>query len=111
MTPEGRVKKDMTTGLKRIQALYPGRLVYWMPVVRGMGKTMLDYLVCADGRFVMIETKRDDKHDLTALQKQTRREVEAAGGTVLLVYDVTTAVAAAKKIEAMLHAPCDRIAA
>ena len=49
MTPEGRIKSMMTKRLKIIQARYPGMLAYRMPVFRGMGKPLLDYLICVNG--------------------------------------------------------------
>ena len=40
---------------------------------------------------VLIEAKRDVKHDLTPQQKATKREFLDAGATVFLVYDEATA--------------------
>ena len=102
MTPEGRIKSMMTKRLKIIQARYPGMLAYRMPVLRGMGKPLLDYIVCANGQWIMIETKRSAKHDLTAQQKATMREFEAAGARVWRVYDEVTADGASKDIVSCL---------
>jgi hypothetical protein len=94
MTPEGRIKRIMTKRLKELQARYPGWLAYRMPVLRGMGRPLLDYVVCVNGLCVLIETKRDADHGLTTKQKSTAKEFETAGATVFTVYDEETATRA-----------------
>ncbi len=89
MTPEGKIKAKFNKGLKEIQRNY-GNLMIRMPVTRGMGKPMLDYVLCANGRFVMIEAKRDEDHKLTPQQNATVRECLDAGGRVLVVCDDIT---------------------
>jgi Holliday junction resolvase len=74
MTPEGKVKKEIMSGFKRIGAYA------FMPVQTGYGKRTVDILACVNGRFVAIEAKRKDGGKATALQKRTIAEVRAAGG-------------------------------
>jgi hypothetical protein len=102
MTPEGLIKKEFNKGLKELQERY-GKLMVRMPVSRGMGKPLLDYLLCANGRFVLVEAKRDVKHDLTPQQKRTRDECLAAGGEVLVVYDATSINQILRYIECICH--------
>jgi|SRR5579864_641531 len=86
MTPEGKIKKKFSAGLKELQERY-GKLMIRMPVSRGMGKPLLDYLLCVKGKFVLVEAKRDADHGLTTQQKITRLECIDAGGIVFTVYD------------------------
>ena len=106
MTPEGRIKRMVTKGLKDIQRRYPGKLWYRMPVTRGMGLPWLDYHCCvggpSEGRTVAIEAKRDIEHCLTLQQQMIKRELEEAGAVVLVVYDEETARNALVIIEAMI---------
>jgi len=104
MTPEGRIKAIMNRGLKDIQERHPGKLWVRMPVTRGMGRPWLDYHLCANGRTIAIEAKKDPKTDLTPQQKATKRELEAAGAVAFVVNDNETAHNALFHIEAMLHA-------
>lgn len=77
-TPEGAIKA-------KVSALLAKHGCYkFMPVQMGMGSRTLDYLVCHYGRFLAVETKAPGK-DLTALQKECRRKIEAAGGSVFKV--------------------------
>ena len=103
MTPEGRIKAMVNRGLKDIQARHPGLLWVRMPVTRGMGRPWLDYHLCANGHTISIETKKDPKTDLTPQQHATKRELEAAGASVLVVNDQPSAINALLYIEAMLH--------
>jgi hypothetical protein len=86
MTPEGKIKKKFSAGLKELQERY-GKLIIRMPVSRGMGKPLLDYLLCANGHFVLVEAKRNAEHKLTPQQRVTKSEFEGAGGYVWIVYD------------------------
>jgi|SRR5579859_733219 len=86
MTPEGRVKNMVKMGLRAL-----GVPVWrFMPVQTGFGSTALDFILCINGWFVSIETKKDAKSKLTPLQQSTKADMEAAGGIVLVVYDQTT---------------------
>lgn len=76
--PEGWVKKAVKELLE-----YWG-VYYHMPVQNGMGKPSLDFICCARGRFMAIETKAPGK-TLTPRQGRTSREILDAGGSVLRV--------------------------
>ena len=88
MTPEGRVKKlvssyleDLQNDLDKIGAeLYTSMFV---PV--GYGKrNQLDYTLCLYGYFVAIETKAPGEW-LTPLQRQTARNIIRSGGKVFII--------------------------
>lgn len=88
MTPEGRVKKLVTTYLNDLQnsldkidaGLYS---VMFVPV--GYGKrNQLDYTLCFYGHFVAIETKAPDEW-LTPNQRRTALSILKAGGTVFVI--------------------------
>lgn len=79
-TPEGKIKDKV-----KVLLTEHGAYQYW-PVPMGYGKRTLDCLVCYRGRFLAIETKGAGK-DLTAFQKITRNEINAARGPVLRVRD------------------------
>jgi hypothetical protein len=102
MTPEGRIKKMVTKGLDAIEARHPGKVTRWMPVLRGMGRPMLDYVLCVNGHFVMIETKRDAKHKPTPIQLQTIASAWAAGARVWVIYDQQTCDDALSAIETLI---------
>jgi len=89
-TPEGRIKAKFNKRIKEIQARYPGRLFVRMPVTRGMGKPLLDYLFCANGKFIAVEAKRDENHKITPQQKATMAEINNAMGMVFCVCDEGT---------------------
>lgn len=105
MTPEGRVKKIVSTGLKDIQVRWPGKLWVRMPVTRGMGRPWLDYHLCVNGFTVAIETKKDDKTPLTPQQKATKREIEQAGGIVFVVNNPGSATVALVAIGQLIENP------
>jgi hypothetical protein len=86
MTPEGKIKKKFSAGLKELKERY-GKLMIRMPVSRGMGKPLLDYLLCANGHFVLVEAKRDIYHELTPQQNATQKEAFDAGAYAWVVYD------------------------
>lgn len=102
-TPEGAIKA-------KVSALLAKHGCYtFMPVPMGMGARTLDYLVCHYGRFLAIETKAPGK-DLTALQKECKRKIEAAGGSVFKVSnadELEELRAALVDIEAKYHAMLD----
>jgi hypothetical protein len=78
MTPEGKIKAKVKALLQKYGA-------YWhMPVQNGMGAPALDFHVCHRGKYFGIETKADGKA-LTPRQAMTKREIEQAGGIVLVV--------------------------
>ena len=79
MTPEGRVKKEIKKWLDARGAYY------FMPVPTGRGKRTVDFLVCLGGSFVAIEAKAHGE-ETTALQKETLREVAAAGGIAVVMF-------------------------
>ena len=83
MTPEGRIKAKVSAELKKLGT----QCWRFMPVQTGFGTPALDYLACINGWFVSIETKKDSKAKLTDRQEATKRDMEAAGGIVLVVYD------------------------
>lgn len=101
MTPEGKIKAKFNKGLKKLQEQHK-HLMVRMPVTRGMGKPLLDYLICAAGRFVLVEAKRDEHHGLTPQQKSTQYECICAGGLVLVVYDDETIAQALSIIKCLL---------
>lgn len=84
MTPEGRVKKLVTTYLDQLKDEgFP--LYYTMFVPVGYGKrNSLDYTVCLAGHFVAIEAKAPDE-DLRPTQRITCRDLLASGATVFIV--------------------------
>jgi hypothetical protein len=101
MTPEGKIKAKFNKGLKALQERY-GNLMIRMPVTRGMGKPLLDYLLCVNGKFVMVEAKRDENHILTPQQRATCKECIGAGGTVYIIFDNVSIGEVLTKIEGYL---------
>jgi hypothetical protein len=101
-TPENRIKKIVNKGLKAIDEQYPGKIFVRMPVLKGMGKPLLDYVICAGGHYILIETKRDKDHDLTDIQKDTMQEAMYAGALVFKVFDQETADYALAQVEQCL---------
>ena len=81
MTPEGKIKAKLNRKLSAIPKLYR-----FMPVQMGMGAPALDYLVCANGRFVAIETKAKGKKP-TPRQIDTITKMLSAGALVFVVDD------------------------
>lgn len=79
MTPEGKIKAKLRARLNQL----PKRYIF-MPMQNGMGAPTLDYLICIDGRFVAIETKRPGGH-MTPRQELTAQQIREAGGLVFLV--------------------------
>ncbi len=85
LTPEGKVKKKITDMLKR------HKVWYFYPASNGFGKAGIpDIIAIAGGEFVGIEVKADRTKKPTALQVKCGKEIEAAGGTWMLVYDEIT---------------------
>lgn len=80
MTPEGRVKY-------RVKSFLRARKAYWhCPVQNGMGAPALDFMhVTIPGcPIIAIETKAPGK-ELTVRQQRTKKDIEAAGGTVFVI--------------------------
>jgi hypothetical protein len=78
MTPEGKVKEQVKALLRKYKA-------YWhMPVQNGMGSPALDFHVCHRGEYLGIETKAEGKKP-TPRQVLTMKEIQAAGGRVMLI--------------------------
>ena len=88
MTPEGRIKAKVNKLLK--EPWLVDKLWYFMPVQRGFGKPTLDYILCVNGYFVAVETKKDARSTLTDRQKSTMRAMVQAGGRAHVVYDADT---------------------
>lgn len=78
MTEEGKVKKKISEILAKF-------VIYgYMPVPYGIGKSSLDYLICAGGQFIAIEAKAPYK-ELSKRQEQIIKEIKAAGGKVFVI--------------------------
>jgi hypothetical protein len=76
MTPEGEVKEKVKKLLNKYGVYYD------MNVPFGYGKQTLDFVCCAFGMYLAIETKAPDKK-LTARQKKTALDMRRAGGVVV----------------------------
>lgn len=92
-TPEGKVKRRLN---KRLQDLYGEQVYRFMPVQTGYGAPALDYFLCANGRFVAIETKAKGKKP-TPRQLATMDAIRKAGGFTYVVDDY-------ESIERAMHA-------
>ena len=79
MTPEGRVKKQVSELLRKYPELY-----YEMPVPGGYGKSGLDYVGCFRGKFFSVETKAPGKKP-TARQNLTIASMRRSGGVVFVI--------------------------
>jgi len=78
MTPEGRIKA-------KVKELLRAYGVYWhCPVQNGMGAPSLDFICCANGLYLGIETKAPGKKP-TARQENTMAAIEAANGVTIVV--------------------------
>lgn len=88
MTPEGRVKKMVTSYLEDLaRQMEPTgfELHVNMFVPTGYGKrSQLDYTMSIFGRFVAIETKAPGEW-LTPLQRVTARNIIRSGGKVFII--------------------------
>ena len=79
LTPEGKVKRQVTKLLKAATKVY-----YFMPVQTGYGSPTLDYLGSSRGRAFAIETKAPGKEP-TMRQKAIINEMKAAGMKVFVI--------------------------
>jgi hypothetical protein len=88
MTPEGRVKKMISSYLTELDnhlTAHGLELYYSMFVPAGYGKNnSLDYTICLAGHFVAIETKEPGKW-LTPQQRLTCRNLLRAEATVFII--------------------------
>lgn len=82
MTPEGKVKAKVNAALKPL--IEKGLVWKFMPVQSGYGTPALDYLLCVNGRFIVIETKETGKK-LTGRQTTTACAMINAGAVVFVV--------------------------
>lgn len=83
-TPEAKIKAKVNRALKQLHE-EPGFKVYrFCPVQMGYGATTLDYLICVNGQFIGLETKRKGKK-MTPRQEQTAEDITDAGGLVFVV--------------------------
>ena len=81
MTPEGRVKKQVTDILRKVGAWW------FMPVQTGYGKAGVpDILACYKGRFIAIETKATQANKPTKLQEIQLDGISKAGGLALVIH-------------------------
>ena len=82
MTPESKVKKEVTNYLKELGAYY------FFPVTSGFGRSGVpDIVACLDGKFVGIECKAGDNQP-TALQVKNLKAIRSAGGLSFCVNSV-----------------------
>lgn len=80
MTPEGKVK----AAVNKVIAAYGTDIYKFMPVPGGFGESSLDYILCIQGIFVAIETKKPGGK-LTARQQFTARQIRQSGGKVFVI--------------------------
>lgn len=80
MIRERDIKNRVRDALSKLRLR--GRRVWWfMPVQNGMGRHGVpDFIVCLNGRFIGIETKRTEKEQLTLRQSIEREKILAAAG-------------------------------
>jgi hypothetical protein len=82
LTPEGKVKRSVTTLLKE------HGVWYFFPASNGFGKAGIpDIIAIMKGTFVGIEVKADITRKPTALQIKCGEEIQRAGGLWLVVCD------------------------
>ena len=78
-TPEGKVKRTVSSLLRSIPDLY-----YFMPVPSGYGESSLDYLGSFRGRFFAVETKAPGKKP-TDRQNMIIERIRKSGGAVFVI--------------------------
>ena len=79
MTPEAKVKRNVTNQLKLIGAYY------FYPATGGYGKSGVpDIVGCYNGNFFGIECKAGKKTP-TALQQKNLDDIATAGGTAVVI--------------------------
>jgi hypothetical protein len=84
-TPEGKVKAGIKSWL-RARGIW-----FCMPMGTGFGSSGVpDFICCWAGRFLAIEAKAPGKRsNTTTMQKDQIAAIAAAGGTALVVDDVS----------------------
>lgn len=84
-TPEGRIKS-------KVKALFNRYNVwYFMPANNGYGRAGVpDFVACANGRFISVETKADGTKRTTVLQDLCSSEITRHGGYYAVVFDDVT---------------------
>lgn len=82
-TPEGKVKDAVKKWLRERG--------YWfyMPVQNGMGvQGIPDFIICAAGQFIAIETKAPGKRENTTANQEARiAEIKQANGVAVVIDD------------------------
>lgn len=89
ITPEGRVKRSVKAWLE-LRGIW-----HFMPVPSGFGVNGIpDFICCANGRFLAIETKAPGKRrNTTILQDQQIAGIHKAGGAAIVIDDVAQLLA------------------
>ena len=100
MTPEGKVKRK----IKRVLARYDRLWGDW-PVPGGYGKSTLDYIGNAGGRFFAIEAKAPGEEP-TTLQENAMRDIRRAGGATFVIDTEDEATVEFVKLKAFLEHHC-----
>lgn len=83
-TPEGRVKAKVKLWLDA------RNIWYFMPPANGFGRSGIpDFVCCAKGKFLAIETKAPGKRgNTTELQDREIAAIHKAGGAAIVIDDV-----------------------
>lgn len=85
-TPEGKVKDEVRKIFQSINAKWPGKLWYCMPMGQMYGKRGVpDFLVCVSGEFLAVEAKAE-KGKLSAMQKLELKRIANAYGYTFVAY-------------------------
>lgn len=95
MTPEGKVKKEISAYLKSL-APY---CCFKMPVPCGFGKSGVDYDVVYYGVYVAIEAKRKGVKKATTREQAYLNDVAAAGGVGFVADDVETVIEVMEQVK------------
>lgn len=83
MTPEAAVKAKVKKILESMS------IYYFFPAANGMGRAGIpDVICCMDGHFIGIECKAG-KGKVTALQERELTRIAEAGGTALLINELS----------------------
>lgn len=82
MTPEGKVKREITKILDYWSNYLP--MYVWMPVPNGYGKSGLDYHCVIDGHTLIIEAKALGGEP-TSRQRQALKTYVEAGATCFII--------------------------
>ena len=81
-TPEGRIKQQVVSVLKK------HKVWYFFPASNGYGKSGIpDIIACVSGRFLGIECKSDASKTPTALQVKCGADIRTSGGVWMVVCD------------------------